>query len=97
MRRIALKTDRTLASTVTVATWRHILHGAKRLAHFEKSRSHRDGIVAAVFNRQASLFQVLGMAVENRRHICGHTITENALAQTAQQQFSVGFGGAQVR
>jgi len=24
-------------------------------------------IVAAVFNRQASLFQVLGMAVENRR------------------------------
>ena len=48
---------------------------------FEKSRSHRDGIVAAVFNRQASLFQVLGMAVENRRHICGHTITENALSE----------------
>jgi hypothetical protein len=34
--------------------------------------------VAAVFNRQARIFKVLGMAVANRRHIYGHTISENA-------------------
>jgi hypothetical protein len=38
--------------------------------------------VAAVFNRQAYLFQVLGMAVENRRHIFGHAISGNALNKT---------------
>jgi hypothetical protein len=39
---------------------------------FEKSHTHHEGIVAAVFNRQARLFQVLGMAVANRRHILDH-------------------------
>jgi hypothetical protein len=50
--------------------------------------------VAAVFNLQAFLFQVLGMAVEKRRHIFGHTIFYNALITGIQPSQPVQKGTA---
>jgi hypothetical protein len=51
-----------------------------RLEHFEKGHSRRDGIVAAVSNRQASHLQVL---VPPPPHGYVHTIFENAPRHTA--------------
>ena len=49
------------------------------LKHFNKYRSHCNGIVAAVFNHHAYLFMYWHGGCKPPPHFCGHKISENAL------------------